>query len=331
MKKVSPLVSIIIPTYNAENYISETIRSIENQNYTNWELIIIDDGSKDSTKKLISKFALIDKRIKYFYQNNQGSPIAKNLGLSIAKGDYIQFLDADDIISYDKIFEQVLELENNPGHVAVCDTFIFEKNDDITKSNLIGPIDKEFVYTTSDTLDFVLNLNGCKGNQGMIQPNAFLTPTEIIKEAGNWSTLLARSPDDDSEFFLRVLLKSKGVIHCTKGSNYYRRIKSDSLSKAKSYENIRGAFLTVKLKFEQILLVKNNEQIVLLYFKSLTSFLYKYSRYFDIAYPLVKEEMNNYGIKKLPVPGGKNFARLSKILGVVNSFRLINLIRYGKF
>ena len=91
------MVSIIIPAYNAEKYIEETINSVLNQTYNNWELIIIDDGSNDKTAEIINTLYKDDNRIKYFFQNNTGVSDARNNGLSKSKGKYIALLDADDV------------------------------------------------------------------------------------------------------------------------------------------------------------------------------------------------------------------------------------------
>lgn len=93
---MNQLVSIVIPCYNAEKFIAETIQSVLDQTYTCWELIIIDDGSKDSSSKIISSF-LSDPRISYFYQENTGVSKARNHGISRVKGVYVAFLDADDV------------------------------------------------------------------------------------------------------------------------------------------------------------------------------------------------------------------------------------------
>lgn len=97
MKKVS----IIVPMYNVENYITKCIDSLINQTYSNIEIILIDDGSKDATFQIIKNFK--DKRIKYIYQKNAGVSAARNNGISKSSGDYITFIDADDWLSQDAI------------------------------------------------------------------------------------------------------------------------------------------------------------------------------------------------------------------------------------
>jgi glycosyltransferase involved in cell wall biosynthesis len=109
----NPLVSIIIPAYNAENYIPTTLGSVLDQSYQNWEVIIIDDGSKDKTAFVCEKF-LSDKRIHYFFQKNQGVAAARNLGITKSKGEYVAFLDADDFWLPENLSEKLALFEKQP-------------------------------------------------------------------------------------------------------------------------------------------------------------------------------------------------------------------------
>ncbi|MFL9830050.1 glycosyltransferase family 2 protein [Flavobacterium sp. ST-87] len=102
-----PLVSVIIPTFNSEKYISDTIQSVQNQSYQNWEVIIFDDASTDETQTIITPF-LTDKRIKFYsLEKNSGTGIARNLAVSKASGKYISFLDADDLWKPEKLEKQI--------------------------------------------------------------------------------------------------------------------------------------------------------------------------------------------------------------------------------
>jgi glycosyltransferase involved in cell wall biosynthesis len=94
-QSTGPLVSIMMPAYNAEKYIEQAIESVLNQTYTNWELIIVNDGSKDGTEKVITRFH--DQRIKAISQLNGGESAARNTALKAVKGEYLAFLDADDV------------------------------------------------------------------------------------------------------------------------------------------------------------------------------------------------------------------------------------------
>lgn len=108
-----PLISIIMPAYNAARFIERTIRSILAQTYKNWELIIIDDGSTDESKNKIDAFLKADTRIKYFYQENGKQGKARNKGIEMAQSDIIAFMDADDILIPEMLDEQYTLLNNS--------------------------------------------------------------------------------------------------------------------------------------------------------------------------------------------------------------------------
>ncbi len=97
MSEKQPLVSIITPSYNSEKYIRETVKSVQEQTYTNWEMIIVDDCSKDNSRAVLEELASEEERIKiHFLQENSGAAVARNTAIRLAKGKYIAFLDSDD-------------------------------------------------------------------------------------------------------------------------------------------------------------------------------------------------------------------------------------------
>lgn len=102
-----PLVSVIMPAYNAELYIGEAIKSVINQTFQNWELIIVDDGSTDTTAEIIVEYKRNEKRIKSLFQKNGKQGKARNLGLAYSNGKYIAFLDADDLWVENKLTIQI--------------------------------------------------------------------------------------------------------------------------------------------------------------------------------------------------------------------------------
>ena len=110
-------VSIVIPTFNRRNYITIALDSVLAQTYTNYEIIIIDDGSSDNTKEVLTPYW---DKIRYFYQDNRGIPATRNRGIREAKGDYIAFLDSDDYWLPEKLERQIDYFEKNPhcGMVA---------------------------------------------------------------------------------------------------------------------------------------------------------------------------------------------------------------------
>jgi len=109
-----PLVSIIVPTYNYGRFIEETLECLRAQTYANWECIIVDDGSTDDTAEQVARFMERDARFKFLRQENARQAAAKNNGLRNSAGQYIQFLDADDLIEPQKLEQQVEYLERHP-------------------------------------------------------------------------------------------------------------------------------------------------------------------------------------------------------------------------
>ena len=108
-----PLISVIIPVYNAAEYLERSIGSVRNQTYKNLEIITVDDGSKDDSLKLLESFASADSRIKVIRKENGGSSTARNAGLREATGEYIGFIDADDYIEPDMYMNLLTALEGD--------------------------------------------------------------------------------------------------------------------------------------------------------------------------------------------------------------------------
>lgn len=126
-------ISIIIPSYNYASFISETLESIIKQNYEQWECLVIDDGSSDATEAVVRPYAQADARIRYIYQNNQGVSTARNNGLAQATGEYIQFLDADDLLAPGKLLTHVRFLEAHPTVDIVYSDSRYFANGDLTR------------------------------------------------------------------------------------------------------------------------------------------------------------------------------------------------------
>lgn len=106
-------VSIIVPSFQQGKYLNDTLKSVQQQTFTNWECLIINDGSTDETETIALKFCKEDTRFKYFSQDNSGVSIARNLGLQKAVGNFIQFLDGDDLLQPNKLMAQVNFLQTN--------------------------------------------------------------------------------------------------------------------------------------------------------------------------------------------------------------------------
>ena len=121
MKNLSaPLISVIIPSFNVENYIEETINSVLKQSYNNFEIIVVDDSSTDKTLEVVEKISKSNNKIKYFKIKHSGRPsIPRNFGIKKASGEYVAFLDADDIWTRDKLKDQIRFLQKYPNLIFV--------------------------------------------------------------------------------------------------------------------------------------------------------------------------------------------------------------------
>ncbi len=146
------LVSVIIPTYNRAHFLKECIQSVFEQTYRKFEIIIIDDGSTDNTEEVVntikSKYA--NQNLKYYYTKNEGAPSARNKGLTQSSGEYIQYLDSDDLLLPSKIQSQVDFLSNNPDSEAVY-SYSRSFNDDNRKR-----LGARIYHDPKDKLEFAL-------------------------------------------------------------------------------------------------------------------------------------------------------------------------------
>lgn len=136
------LISIITPTYNCGKFIAETIVSVQNQTYKNWEMIIVDDCSKDETEKIVKNYQQKDKRIKYYkLEKNSGAAIARTTAMQLAKGHYMAFLDSDDLWMNDKLEKQLKFMKEN-NYFFSCTAYeqIDEENRSLNK--IINPVKK---------------------------------------------------------------------------------------------------------------------------------------------------------------------------------------------
>ncbi|MCW8896435.1 MAG: glycosyltransferase [Flavobacteriales bacterium] len=125
---MSRLVSIIIPCYNAEKYIAETIQSVINQTYKNWELIVVNDGSTDNSLDIIKEFVANDNRIACIDKPNSGVSDSRNKGLEKSKGDFIAFLDADDIWKLEYLEKQITNLQANQYTISYTACQLINQN-----------------------------------------------------------------------------------------------------------------------------------------------------------------------------------------------------------
>lgn len=138
------MVSVIMAVYNGEKYIQEAIESVLNQTYKDIELVVVDDGSNDNTRKIVEKY----KDVIYIYQENKGQGSARNLGIEVSKGEYLAFLDSDDLYAPDKIEKQLkILLKNNNIDVVYNDLKVVDE-----KLNYLNILKSEGIYEKREDL-----------------------------------------------------------------------------------------------------------------------------------------------------------------------------------
>ncbi len=234
------MVSIIIPTFNYAAYISETLNSVKHQTFSNWECIVVDDGSTDTTREIVENFATQDARFKYVYQENKGVSVARNCGVKIATGQYIQFLDGDDLLQENKLKSQIEVLEKNSHIDIVYNNVLFfeDSNPTVFKTSLNGDKKNNWMPKISDKgADVIAQFSTIN----FMVINAPLLRKTIFSSVGFFNEKLKALEDWD--FWMRCAL-ADCYFHFNESSNACAlvRVHGGSLSTQKKEMN-EGHFL----------------------------------------------------------------------------------------
>lgn len=315
----TPLVSIIIPVYNAEFFLSAAINSVLEQSWLNKEIIVIDDGSTDNSLQILSTFSRPEIRV--FTQKNQGAGAARNRGLREAKGDYVQFLDADDLLSPDKIELQVNALREHPNCLAVCSTIHF--NGEVPQDEQPSLYEETFLFNDNDPAHFLTNLWGGFSEHGsMIALHAWLTPRSIINKTDSWNEALTL--DDDGEYFSRIVLNSNGIIK-TDGISYYRKHASHmSVSAGNNKQAFQSALLSALLKKEHLLKYTNTYEAKLAIYKQLINVAVAVYPTNPEIYQRALRELPKINTAYHPPLGG----RLTMLLESIFGWRFVKYLKF---
>ena len=245
---MTPHVSILVPCYNAAPWLAETLESALAQTWSQTEIIVVDDGSTDGS--LAAARAFETRGIRVVVQSNQGASAARNHALRLSRGEFIQFLDSDDLLAPDKIERQLHALAAAPaGRIAAGPWGRFERDP------ATATFTAEENWRDSEPIEWLTrNFAG----RGMMPPVAWLTPRALIEAAGPWDERL--SLNDDGEYFCRVLLTSTGVCFCPDARCYYRSNLSESLSRRHTEAAWRSAFLSHELCARHVLAVETSDR-----------------------------------------------------------------------
>lgn len=244
-----PLVSILIPAYNAQQWITETIQSALDQSWPRKEIIIVDDGSTDNTLSIIRKYE--SPFLKVIHQENRGGCQARNRAFQQCQGDYIQWLDADDLLAPGKIELQLSALRHAPDHRVLCTApwgrFYFR------------PSKAQFhatpLWNDHEPVEWlVLRLS----NPGMMPPHSWLVSRPLTELAGPWDERLVRN--QDGEYFTRVVSFSHLVKFAPNAFCFYRKSNPVSVSKTVSRKAWLSIFLSNILEAQHVLAREDSER-----------------------------------------------------------------------
>ena len=216
---MKPLVSILVPAYNAAEYIAATLESAVAQTWPHREIIVVNDGSRDRTLEIARSFE--PRGVTVVTQPNQGAAAARNAALKASRGDYIQWLDADDLLAPEKIARQIAALgpDADPRVLLSAEWGRFMYRPDRAE---FTPTALWSELSPADWLRLKL------GNNLYMQTATWLVSRELTEAAGPWNTALLG--DDDGEYFCRVLLGSQSVRFVPGARVFYRLAGADTLS-----------------------------------------------------------------------------------------------------
>lgn len=217
------LISIIMPVYGVERYIAQAIRSVQSQTYSNWELIVVNDGTKDRSREIAADFAVADKRIKIVDKENGGLSDARNVGLKHVTGEYVNFFDSDDWLEPD--FLQVMKdtLDSRNLDLAICGYYVDTID---TAGKIINRIERKDLESRLESPADYLNRMGGYVNfaWNKLYRTRFLKDHQLYFEKGLWAV-------EDCEFMSRVFSLEPRFCFISYAGYHYLQRKEITLSK----------------------------------------------------------------------------------------------------
>ena len=304
----APLVSVLIPAFNAERWIAETLESALTQSWPRLEVIVVDDGSVDRSAGIVEGFA--SRSVKLIRQANAGPSAARNRAFAAARGDFIQWLDADDLLGPDKIERQMTRLSGAPDCAAVGEIGRFQGQ----------PAEAQFAPWPGggdrDALDWLTD-----PGRTALTP-CWLVPRQIVLAAGPWNEALRYF--EDVEYFTRVGLAARRILYCPDAVSLYRRGLASSQSRAPDWAQ---AFAAIDLA-ERAVRAREDSPRVRRYYATL------WLGVANVALPedgAVAENMVGRGRAladlSVPAPGGPRFQFVRRLIGWRLARRLQHRLR----
>jgi glycosyltransferase involved in cell wall biosynthesis len=311
-----PLVSILIPCYNAERWVARTLEAALAQTWPRKEIIVVNNSSTDGSLEILKQYE--SAQVLVVTKENRGASAARNRAYSESQGEFIQYLDADDLLASDKIELQMRRLmAARPEHVAAGAWGRFHHS--IDEAVFV----REPVWADMGAIDWLVT---AWSGGWMMASHAWLTPRSVIEKAGGWDE--TPSPNDDGEFFARVLMHSQGVLFCTEARAYYRSGIPGSSSKIKSPEMLAAIYRSIEQSTGCLLELEDSA-------RTRRACAAYFQRFIYDTYPesprlvrLAEERVEALGGSDYPLPVGGRLHRLAvQTLNWKNAKRIQRLYR----
>ena len=300
----SRLISVLIPSYNSEKWIFETIQSVIDQTYNNLEIICCDDGSTDNTLSILK--SINDPRFKFYSQNNAGAGAARNAAFEKSLGELVIFIDSDDLIEINHIEALSSVLLNKDLCVAFSrwDRFYSEKSeatfpDRPTDCSMDGP---SWVSLDLERVN-------------MMQCGMFLIPRKLINLYGGWNPHLSIGPCDDFEFFCRILSNCNGVIFASDAKLFYRSGIIGSLSRSRTGPSMTAKYESLYLGTQHLIAKKNNRKVRLVCANIIKLFIYDIYPHHENLLMMAEKRIGELGGSNINPDGPPGFHYLRRIIG----------------
>lgn len=255
-------VSIIIPAYNAERYISNCIESLLDQTYDDIEIIIVNDGSEDNTKHIIDKYAAVDKRIIAVHLENGGVSTARNKGLEISSGSYVTFVDSDDWVEPDMLSFAVNKIKETKADIVIWSYFKNYIDKQLALSLLPGGSQ---VFTNNIDILFLRSIYQMYGEDRVresVSAGAVwckLYKKEILKENNlKFNKGLIRA--QDTIFSLNAFLHASKIVYCDVNLYHYRITNTSTCSGTRFINNTEEPFNLLLDEFSNFITTNNNTE-----------------------------------------------------------------------
>lgn len=302
---MKPLVSILMPAYNAESWIAESVRSALDQTWKNIEIVIVDDGSTDRTLEIARQFA--SERVSVVTQGNQGAAAARNKALSICQGDYIQWLDADDLLGPDKIANQVDIVQRT----ANCRILISSAWGHFFWRHRKATFTPSPLWSDLLPTDWLIRK---MGENCHMQTATWLVSREVTEAAGPFDTRLLG--DDDGEYFCRVIMKSDGIRFSPNARVYYRMTGGSRLSDiGKSDRKMEAQLVSMKLHIQYLRSLEDSQRTRAACIKYLQYYLFDFHPERPDLVAEIQNLARSLGGELSPVRLSWKYSWIQKILG----------------